>query len=338
MDHVNPRAKRGVESLGEFGLIGRLRNALPPTGRPLVLGPGDDCALLEPPPGELVALTVDTLTEGVHFRPAWMDAAALGRRALVQGLSDIAAMGARPLAALVALSLPAGAPLSWFDAFLEGLRWAAGAYRCPLAGGNLSRSLGGVSVTSALAGSVPPGQALRRDAARPGDEIWVTGVPGSAAAGLAILETGTAEEDPALLLLTLRFLDPVARVAEAGFLRSAAGVRCALDLSDGVRRSAALLAEESRCAAVLDASALSGDEALRAAQGRFGRPAASFALDGGEDFELLFTAAPGAVEGVRERFEKRFALPLTPVGRMEEGAGLAVEADPGECAFEHFTD
>ncbi len=319
---------------GESGLIRRLRAVLPPAKAPLVVGPGDDACVLAPPPGEQIVFTIDTLAEDVHFRKPWTSPDALGWKLMVQGLSDLASMGARPLGAVVALSLEAETLVSWFDAFLEGLLRAAEAYKAPLAGGNLARSMAGVTATAALTGSVYPGAALLRSTAKPGEAIWVTGAPGSAAAGLAWLEEDRpAEEGEAVVG---KFLRPVPRLDEACFLRHAANVRCAIDLSDGVRACASLLAGESGVHAELDASRLPAGNPLDDAAKRLGRPPASLGLDGGEDFELLFTASPGAVERVRMRFEKKFGVPLTRIGRVLEGEGLEVLGDPGEEAFEHF--
>jgi thiamine-monophosphate kinase len=331
---VTFRSAEDAGSVGEFGLIRRIRDALPPGGDALVLGPGDDAAILSPPSGEHLVFTVDTLTEDVHFRIAWTSARQLGARLLVQGLSDVAAMGARPLGAVVALSLPAGKDTDFVDGFLRGLLDAGRTYRCPLAGGNLSRSATGVSATAALTGSVSPGRALRRERARAGQSVWVTGTPGAAAAGLAALEKGSDAGWTGPLVK--RFLEPRPRLDEAAFLRDAAGVEAAIDLSDGVRRCASLLGEESRCALALEAAALPSTPELEKAAGEFGRPVSSYALDGGEDFELLFTAEAGAVERVKERFEMKFGLPLTRVGTVEKGEGLTVHDDPGRDEFQHF--
>jgi thiamine-monophosphate kinase len=256
----------------------------------------------------------------------------LGRRSLVQGLSDIASMGARPLGAVVALTLPALPAPGFFDAFLSGLLEGAAEFATPLAGGNLSRGET-VSVTTTVAGSVHPGAVLRRDGARPGESLWVTGVPGSAAAGLGLLE---AEAEGADHPVVRRFLRPAARIEEAAFLRDSAATRAAIDLSDGVRRCAALLGEESDCRLVIDAERLPRTEALDEAAAQMKRSAVSLALDGGEDFELLFTAPAGSVEPRVETFEKRFGIPLTRIGKVVDGEGLEVLGDPGEMEFRHF--
>jgi thiamine-monophosphate kinase len=225
-------------------------------------------------------------------------------------------------------------PLEFFDGFLRGLRSAADEFRCPLAGGNLARSPGGISVSTATLGSVVPGAALLRSAARPGDEIWVTGAPGSAAAGLHALQAGASPDGGSALVR--KFLDSVPRIDEAAFLRDSAGVRAAIDLSDGLRRCASLMAEESRARVVIDAAALPRDQALSAAGAAAGKDPASWALDGGEDFELLVAAPAGAVGRVRARFERKFGIPLTRIGTVETGEGLELRGDPGGEEFEHF--
>ncbi|MHC5082291.1 MAG: thiamine-phosphate kinase [Planctomycetota bacterium] len=320
--------------MGEFGLIHRIRAFLPPPAPPVLLGPGDDAALFSPPPGETLAFSIDSLVEGTHFQTAWMHPTHLGSRVIRQGLSDMAAMGARPLGVLVDLSLPKGTPEAFFDDFLKGVLAASAAFSCPLAGGNLTRSPSGIATTAAVAGSVHPARVLRRDQARPGQEVWVTGFPGSASAGLLLL--AQEPRSPASGPLVDRFLEPVPRIAEAAFLRDTGGAAAAIDLSDGLRRCAALLAEESGAALEIDADLLLVEPGLRETAERFGRTPSSLALDGGEDFELLVTAPPGALTRIQEAFQKRFGVPLTRIGRVDEGAGLTVLHDPGETEFKHF--
>jgi len=336
---TNEKPGDTVSSTGEFGLIRRIRSSIPAAPTHIVIGPGDDAAVIAPPPGTHLVVTTDSMIEGVHFRMEWIEPFTLGRRVVVQGLSDLAAMGARPLGAVVALSFPPETGSDFLDAFLRGLLEAARSYSCPLAGGNLARSRD-VTATASVFGAVFPSKPLRRDRARVGDELWVTGFPGSSAAGLGVLSGEGAGSDrdtePHRSHLERRFLFPEPRIEEAAFLRDSAGVCCAIDLSDGIRRCSSLLAEESRVSIEVDASACPVDEALAWGAARLGKEPRSLALDGGEDFELLFTAPPGAVDRVLDRFESRFSLPLAKIGSVREGSGLTVLHDPGEASFEHF--
>ena len=166
----------------EFEILRRIREGTDPTDPSVIVGPGDDAAVLRPPPGRDLVFTTDTLTEGVHFRQGWCPADALGFKAVVQSLSDLAAMAARPLALCAALAMPEETPDAWVDGFVQGLRLAAGRWACPLVGGNLSRAADSLSVTVSLLGTVAPGKALLRSSGRPGDALLLTGWPGLASA------------------------------------------------------------------------------------------------------------------------------------------------------------
>jgi thiamine-monophosphate kinase len=328
--------------VGELGLIRRIRErAASIGGGRLRLGIGDDCALLRPRPDEEFAVTTDLSIAGRHFRLDWHTPESIGHRTLARGLSDLAAMGARPVAAFLSLGLPRGlaaspgrrkvgakAPTpgnswgnswdnswgnswgnSWIDAFLDGLLTLAAAHRTPLAGGDLSESPVALA-DIVLIGAVPRGKALLRSGARAGDLLYVTGTLGGAAAGLAHL-AALAGERPAgsrppripkgLLPLLAPHLYPQPRVAQGLWLQRRALATAALDLSDGLSIDLARLCEESCVAAEVDAARLPLHLGATLEQ----------ALHGGEDYELLFTAPakaliPRAIAGV----------PITQIGRM----------------------
>src|SRR5262245_10777755 len=187
-------AKRGlsIASLGEHLLLQRIRERI---GRPpdyVELGIGDDAAVIFPERGMVDVVTTDALVEDVHFRRDWTPATAIGHKALAVNLSDLAAMGATPRASLLSLALPDDFPVDDFDALLDGFTSLAAAARAPLIGGNLARSPKGVVVDVTAIGSVRRRRVLRRNTARAGDELWVTGTIGAAAAGLAILGAGVS--------------------------------------------------------------------------------------------------------------------------------------------------
>jgi thiamine-monophosphate kinase len=321
----------------------RLRATQAPTPE-LRLGIGDDCALLRPAPNEEFAVTTDLSIAGRHFRLDWHPAEAVGHRALARGLSDLAAMGARPVAAFLSLALPKDLVQSpkarsaaraghgtwpgpkgrepWIDRFLDGFLSLAQAYQVPLAGGDLAESALAVADV-VLTGAVTQGEALLRSGARPGDLIYVTGSLGDAAVGFAYLAQLAAalKRDrprprlkqlpripPKSMAVLSPHLYPKPRVAQGLWLARNAMATAAIDLSDGLSTDLAHLCAESGVAAELDAASL---------------PVASGAnpthvLHGGEDYELLFTAPPAArvpasIEGV----------PVTRIGRIvvaREGA------------------
>lgn len=280
----------------------------------LRLGIGDDCALLRLGAGEELAVTTDLSLAGRHFRLDWHAPEVVGHRTLARGLSDLAAMGALPMAAFISLGLPAELTKkqrgrrAWVDGFYEGLLALAEAYKCPLGGGDLAESPLAVA-DIVLLGAVPRGRALLRSGAQPGDRIYVTGTLGGAAAGLARLseladksEVGRPPAIPKSMGEVLApHLCPQPRVTQGLWLQRRRLATAAIDLSDGLSTDLKHVCEESEVAAEVDTSAL--PIAAGASLGQ--------ALDGGEDYELLFTAGPTA------RVPRAIAgVPVTQIGRV----------------------
>ncbi len=258
----------------------------------LTLGIGDDCALMRPRRGEDLVVTTDLSLENVHFRRDWHPPESVGHRCLARGLSDLAAMGARPEAAFLSLALPEDLTGSWMGGFLDGLMALAERHQVPLAGGDTAKSPpgmhrrgGGLVVADiVLLGSVPKGRALLRSGARPGDGIYVTGALGGSAAELLALERQPADfrtKDKA----RHPHLYPEPRLAAGRKLLRDRLATAAIDVSDGLSTDLSHLCEESGVAAEIDAEALPVDARATLEQ----------ALHGGEDYELLFTAPPKAV-------------------------------------------
>ncbi len=286
----------------------------------LRLGIGDDCALLRPRPGEELAVTTDLTIAGTHFRLDWHTPESAGHRALARGLSDLAAMGARPIAAFLSLGLPRQFAnprgrweSSWVARFLDGLLALAAAHKTPLAGGDLSETLVPLA-DIVLIGSVPAGKALLRSSARPGHLLYVTGSIGGGAASLPHLarlarqnaaQSQLRSKPPripaAQAPLLNRHLWPQPRLAQGLWLRHRSLASAAIDLSDGLSTDLTHLCEESRVAAEIDPAMLPI------------HPGATlrYALHGGDDYELLFTAPPNA------RLPKSIAgVPVTRIGRI----------------------
>ena len=295
---------------GELALLSQIRSrAAQAAGSGLRLGIGDDCALLCPRAGEELAVTTDLSIAGRHFRLDWHSPEAVGHRTLARGLSDLAAMGARPIGAFLSLGLPreltkaAGRRKAWVDRFLDGLLALAEAHKTPLAGGDLAESPVAVA-DIVLVGAVPKGKALLRSGARSGDLLYVTGSLGGAAAGLARLGELAGAAKPAaaqplkipknLEALLAPHLYPQPRIAQGLWLQRRKLATAALDLSDGLSTDLAHLCQESGVAAEVDAAALPLHPGATLDQ----------ALNGGEDYELLFAASPSArlprsIAGVR---------------------------------------
>ncbi len=317
--------------LNEFGLIQQYFDRPAPEG---YLGVGDDCALFTPTPGWQLASSVDLLIEGQHFF-ADVDPFLLGHKALAVNLSDLGAMGAKPRACLLALSMPDVRP-PWLEAFSAGLFQLADQAQCPLIGGDTTRSRQGVVISITVLGEVPAGQALRRSAARPGDDIWLTGTLGAADIALRLLQ-GRLAADPARLAASRAALEqpwPPYRLGHA-----LAGVaHAAIDVSDGLVQDLGHIATASQCAAHLDWDALPLDRTLLGLPASLQREAA---LVGGDVFQLCFTAAPEQRESVMA-LAQREGVPLSRVGTMQRGSGVYVRDQqglhpaPAQGGFDHF--
>ncbi len=292
----------------------------------VVLGVGDDAALLECPPGAQLVATTDTLVAGVHF-PPMMSAAALGHRALAVNLSDLAAMGARPAWALLALTLPEALE-PWLAEFAAGFASLARAHDVALVGGDTTR--GPLTVTVALLGHVPQGRALTRAGGRPGDLLYVSGSPGDAGAGLALEQGRLAAPAEAAPYLRERFLLPTPRVALGERLREYA--RACIDVSDGLLGDAGKLAAASGVGLEIRYEELPVSRALVQALGPDG--ARELALTAGDDYELAFAVEPArAVE--LERALPRGEWNYRQIGVLRAAAGAVVTRGGTVMEFSH---
>ena len=288
----------------------------------VVLGIGDDAALLRPQPGFELVLTTDALIERVHFLPG-SPPRSLGHRALAINLSDLAAMGATPAWALLALTLPE-IDEAWLGEFAAGFGVLARVHDVALVGGNLSR--GPLSVTVQLTGQVPAGTALRRRGAQGGDGVWVSGTVGDAAFGRAAPQAGAGSSAD---WLRARFEYPTPRIALGEALRGVASA--CIDLSDGLLADLPRLAAASGCGALLDVDQLPVSAALRALAGA---SAWQHALAGGEDYELCL-AAPPARAAALEAVAARLAVPLSRCGQLRPAAGLELRRGAAVIQFSH---
>lgn len=311
---------------GEFDLIARIR-ARAGTRDDIVLGIGDDAALLAPPPGRHLVVTADTLNDGVHF-PHGTLPADLGWKALAVNLSDLASMGAEPAWCTLSLSLPQSDAV-WIDGFLDGFLALAREHGVVLVGGDTTRGPLSVSVTAM--GFVDAGRALRRDGARVGDDVWVTGTLGDAAGALALLE-----RDP-VGVLRLRLDRPTPRV-EAGRALIDVASAC-VDVSDGLLADLGHVATRSGVGAQVEIDALPASDALCAAFDAATRM--PMQASGGDDYELCFTAPADARARIAV-LASSLDLRITRIGRMVPGEGVhPVRADgdpwtPPRRGYDHF--
>lgn len=280
---------------------------------------GDDAAVWQPSRSHRSVITTDALIEGVHFRLDTMSPHDIGWRAMASNLSDLAAMGSRPVLATVALGIPAGANGATILDIYRGMLAVASAHDCVLAGGDLTRAPGWFLSITAV-GEVRPAHVKGRGGARRGDVLAVTGPLGASRAGLHLADN--------VNVLTAELQDeasgahrrPQPRVLEGRFLGASEHVHAMMDISDGLSTDLARMCERSRCAAVVEEVPVAACAAAMAAA-RAEDPQA-YALAGGEDYELLVAVNARAFGYLSARFRKRFGRPLHAVGRVREGSGI----------------
>jgi thiamine-monophosphate kinase len=358
-----------VGDLSERDLLARIQQYLPPAPAWLLVGIGDDAAIIEPERNRVQALSVDALVEGIHFDRAFVPPDAIGHRALAVNLSDLAAMGAAPRLALLSFALPPALPLEEFEGIIAGLVRLGARHRIHVAGGNLTRSPGPLMIDITVMGSVKRRQALTRAGARPGDEIYVSGTLGAAAAGLRMLQMKSAtnkstttevtdtnrghgatrsKEDPCaplssvpsvVELCTHRYLYPQPRVRLGLLISRNRAASAAIDLSDGLADGVRRIAEAGGVGALIEADALPIEPAVRAWFQERGLDPVAEAMTAGDDYELLITVRPRTDR--RLSAAKRSDVPLTRIGTCTEARAVLLrdkttERELPRAGYDHF--
>ena len=322
--------------MGEFDLIARYFTR--PTPR-AALGVGDDCALLQPSPGMQLAISSDMLVEGRHFF-ADVDSFSLGHKALAVNLSDLAACGATPLAFTLALALPR-VDKAWLEPFSRGLLALADAHGCELVGGDTTQ--GPLNICITVFGEVPSGQALLRSGARAGDDIWVSGTLGDARLALEVLRGRVAAPAPVLAAARLRLERPTPRVALGLALRGIA--TAAIDVSDGLLGDLGHILKQSGVGATVETDVAIKLVAAKAywtgVKGLFTPEIRSdqwlgWALAGGDDYELLFTA-PASARASVVAVSRSSQTPVTRIGWIESDCGLRLVDAQGRAVPNNYT-
>jgi thiamine-monophosphate kinase len=285
-----------ISDLGEFPLIERLEGIIAAERSDIIIGIGDDVAVLADTDEEFLLATVDSQVEHVHFLRHEITPHQLGRRALAINLSDIAAMGGRPQVALVSLALPADTEVAWMEDLYRGLREEADRYGTAVVGGNMARSPGGVFIDVCVLGRVRHEHLLLRSGARPGDQVLVTGQLGQAAAGLKlVLDPDLRVEASDRDVLLTHLLTPTPRVTEAAAIAHAGLATAMIDVSDGLSSDVGHICERSEVGVRIWAERLPISPAVQRVAELTSSPPWQLALAGGEDYELCFTAPPEAV-------------------------------------------
>lgn len=312
-----------LRSLGEFGMIARIREMFPSDD--VCKGIGDDCALLPGPEGKQILVSSDMLVEGSHFLLEDISARQLGWKSLAVNLSDIAAMGGTPRASFLSIALPSNLSSSWIEEFLDGYRQIASRYSTLLLGGDTCASPDRLCISVTVVGECESGKAVLRSGAKEGDLICVTGPLGESAAGLKVI-LGGQPRSPYDDYLVRRHYLPEPRIDEGIRLSRCPGVHSMMDISDGLASDIRHIMEESGVGAEIDV------DRVPLGSGDFGaecHPSLEDALEGGEDYELLFTVAP--------EFEASLDIPHFVIGRIVPGDGLVwVGSDRGFQGFRHF--
>jgi len=305
-----------ISELGEFPLIERLERIVAAERADILVGIGDDVAVLDEREGELLLATVDSQVEQVHFLSHRITPRQLGRRALAINLSDIAAMGGTPRYALVSLALPADTQVAWVEELYRGLREEGDRYGVVVVGGNMARSPEGVFIDVCVLGGVRREHLLLRSGARPGDRVLVTGQLGEAGAGLKLLLDARLSVPPAEReALLSRLLTPTPRVTEATAIARSGLATAMIDISDGLSSDLGHICERSGVGVRIWADRLPLSPAVRRVAGLMSVPPWQLALTAGEDYELCFTAPPAAVSALMAAVQAT-DTPATVIGEI----------------------
>lgn len=313
----------------EDALIAQLRDLIEaqPLRRKIRNTIGDDAALWQPSRSHRSVITTDALVQDVHFRLETMTLHDIGWRAMASNLSDLAASGARPILATVALGIPSGAGADDALELYRGMLAVAAPYDCVIAGGDITRTPGWMISITAV-GEVRPAHVKGRGGARRGDVVAVTGPLGASRAGLHLADNLNVLSEELEKQAREAHARPEPRVRDGQFLAASEHVHAMMDVSDGLSTDLARMCERSGCAAIVDEIPVA-ESAAAMARAR-GEDPQAFALAGGEDYELLAAIDARAFGYLSARFRKRFGRPLYAVGRMRDGHGLFVSKDGRE--------
>ncbi len=339
-----------VTSIGERGLIDRIRRRLPPPPASLVVSIGDDAAVTEVDRGSLQVLTTDSLVEGVHFDRRFSSASDIGYKALAVNVSDIAAMGAAPRLALLSLILPEHTEVETVDGIIDGLLDVASLTAVVVAGGNITRSPGPLIVDVTVTGAVKRRRILTRGGGRPGDRLYVTGSIGAASAGLEWLTEHARNadrsgdrlipEDSDMAQCVARHRRPEPRARVGRLLGRTRAASACMDLSDGLADAVRQIAEASGTGARLDAAALPIHPGAKRWFTSRGRDPVEASLAGGDDYELLCAVSSRARGRLRLVDRQARGVPLTLIGELTADRALAVtrgdSSNPLPAGFVHF--
>lgn len=331
-----------ISELGEFGLIEMIAERVGKARKPVDLGVGDDASLLQPSPGHQIVTTTDMLVEGVHFQLEKTPPRDLGFKSLAVNISDLAAMGATPIQAFVSIGLPPGTEVDDVDHFYLGLLDAAGP-DMQISGGDTVSSPSGWTISVTVIGQVPVGKALRRDAARQGDAVFLSGPLGDSAAGLSlILGKPAIKNQTAAEFLIHSHNRPRAQIT-LGTALSASGLSsCAIDVSDGFLQDLGHICESSHVGAKIEIERIPISPQMAEVARRSGVDPFHWPLTGGEDYSLIFTVPMDNIKKLEDLLTKKGVAGVCRIGKIVKGdsielfRGAKPYALPGGVGYDHF--
>lgn len=330
-----------LRDIGEAGILARIFERLPTEGAGVLVGPGDDAAALAGSGDDAVVFASDAMVESVHFDLAFMTPADVGWRLTCANLSDLAAMGAEPWAAVISVAAPRATPAAYVDEFFDGAAALARKEGLALVGGDVVASPANLFFAMAILGKAPGGKVLTRDGASPGDVLFVSGELGWAQAGLHVL-AGEGECRPsAASVATARYRRPTPRLELGRLLRARGRPGAVIDTSDSLAESAAHIARASGVGVTVEAESLPVAEAARDVAASRGEDAVAYAMAAGEDFELLFTCAGAEAEATAKAAAHK-GVAVTRIGVITEAKERVLLARGGDvkplppAGFVHF--
>jgi thiamine-monophosphate kinase len=334
-----------IADVGERALIERIRRRLPPPPSSLVVGIGDDAAVAAVERGTLAVLTTDALVEGVHFDRRYSSAFDVGYKSLAVNISDVAAMGAAPRLALLSLMLPASLPTTDLESLIDGVAELARATGVTVAGGNITRSPGPLVVDVTVMGAVKPRRVLTRAGAHPGDQLFVSGSIGAAAAGLSWLQhhgrdSAPSPEDPQLQECVTRHRRPEPRARLGSLLGRMRAASACMDLSDGLADAVRQIALASGTGARIERARLPVHPGATAYFSDRGQDPVAMSLAGGDDYELLFAVTRRARRRLKTVSQQARGLPLVHIGELTTDPAIVLDhgesVEPLPVGFVHF--
>jgi thiamine-monophosphate kinase len=332
-----------ISEIGEFGFIDSIKGQFDFPVQGVIKGIGDDCAVLSSTPGRVLLFTTDMLIEDIHFMIDSITFYQLGRKAVAVNLSDIAAMGGRPLVALISLALPVEIEVEAIQELYRGVRGICDHYGLTIVGGDTVASPDKLAINISVMGDAREHEVLYRSGAHPGDTIYVTGYVGDSIAGLKILTNEITPLEQLGSYFIKAHNEPMP-LLEAGRIIAASGLaRAMIDLSDGLLSDLGHICEESRVGAVLFSEKIPlSSELTLLAEGAGFNPL-DLALSGGEEYQLLFTVPPDNAQDIEKLFKKHDLAPPHPIGEIEEEQGLRMANENGSIealtpkGFNHFS-